>query len=116
MLKSPADQERGIIGGDRLFHGGDPTCEQLSPTSFRCTLERPPTGITFYDERGNQIDDVFLGVKRLSVDSTLHVDGACVSTRVDGRAWDCYLGQEAVERGVLEPGMLGRYWPEPATG
>jgi hypothetical protein len=116
VLKSAAEQERGILEGDYVFHGSDPTCEQLSATSFRCTLARPPAGMTFYDESGKQILNAFLGVKRLTVDSTLHVDGACVSTRADGRTWACYLGQEAVQRGALDPEMLGRYWPEPGTG
>jgi hypothetical protein len=116
LLKSAIEEEAGVLGGHQLFAGSQPNCEPLSPTSFRCTLERPPTGMTFYREDGTLANDLWLGVKAATVDSTQHIDGACVSIRADGRAWNCYLGQEAVERGLLAPSMLGRYQPEPPTG
>jgi hypothetical protein len=105
-----------VHGGWWLFHGSNPRCEARSATSFHCTLDEPPTGMTFYDEDGRELLDVFLGMKATTVDSDLRIDGACVSVRADGRAWDCYLGREAVERGLLHEHLLGQYQPEPPTG
>jgi hypothetical protein len=115
VLKSTRDEQLGMIEGYQLFAGSRPSCESLTSTSFRCTLEEPPTGMTFYDESGHKLLDRFLGLKAETVDSTRHVDGACVSIRADGRAWNCFLGDDAVERGLLRAEMLGRYQPETPT-
>jgi hypothetical protein len=126
VLKTTQEEERGILEGHVLFAGSDPTCTALSSTSFRCTLERPPTGMTFYegpkgsteyDEKTwTPAEDLLLGAKMQTVDSTSHIDGGCVSTRADGREWHCYLGQEAVRRGIIGPDLLGAYQPGPASG
>ena len=114
--KSTGEAEQGLLGGSWLFHGSNPRCEALSAASFHCTLDEPPAGMTFYDEEGRQVFDVFLGLKRVTVDAEKRVDGACVSLTADGRSWDCYLGEEAVARGLLRTELLGRYWPGPPTG
>jgi hypothetical protein len=116
VLKSTADEERGLLAGSWLFHGSEPQCESRSATSFRCTLAEPPAGTTLYDEDGRRLRDVFLGLKRVTVDSELRVDGACISVRADGRSWDCFLGEAAVARGLIREELLGRYWPEPPAG
>ena len=115
VLKSAEDEQQGMIEGYQLFDGSRPTCESLTSTSFRCTLAKPPTGMTFYDEHGQKLLDRFLGIKAETVDSTQHVDGACVSIRADGRAWNCFLGEEAVKHGLISAEMLGVYRPEAAT-
>jgi hypothetical protein len=115
VLKSTGDEQQGMIEGYQLFDGSRPTCEPLTPTSFRCTLEEPPTGMTFYDQNGHRLLDRFLGLTAETVDATNHVDGACVSIRTDGRAWNCFLGDEAVKRGLIRAEMLGVYRPEPST-
>ncbi|MBA3366689.1 MAG: hypothetical protein H0U03_13065 [Actinobacteria bacterium] len=127
LLKSAADEEQGIVGGHQLFAGSEPTCKPVSATSFRCTLDRPPTGMTFYTEdrkgstvydgkRFTPVFDKLLGVKVETVDSTRHVDGGCVSISADGRTWNCFLGQSAVDHDIIGPALLGAYLPEPATG
>lgn len=115
VLKSPAEEEQGILAGHLLFAGAQPQCEALTATSFRCTLEEPPTGMTFYREDA-QVFDEFLGMKVETVDSTRHVDGGCVSISADGRSWNCFLGQSAIDHDIIDPGFLGTYLPEPATG
>jgi hypothetical protein len=115
VLKSAAQEQQGIVEGYQLFEGSSPTCTPLTATSFRCTLGKPPTGMTFYDEQGRPVLDRFLGLKAETVDSTRHVDGACVSIANDGRLWQCYLGQEAVDRGILNQQLLGRYEPQRPT-
>jgi hypothetical protein len=127
VLKSTSDEEQGILGGHRLFAGSEPECRALSATAFRCTLDRPPTGMSFYRQdpngatvyrgkRYSPASDMFLGVKVPTVDSTSHVDGGCVSISADGRIWNCFLGQSAVDHGVIGAGYLGDYSPEPPTG
>jgi hypothetical protein len=115
VLKSTEDEQQGMIEGYQLFDGSRPSCESLTSTSFRCTLEQPPIGMTFYDEHGHQLLDRFLGLKAETVDSTRHVDGACVSIRPDGRAWNCFVGDDAVKHGVLRAERLGIYQPETPT-
>lgn len=127
MLKSAADEQQGMVGGHEIFAGSQPSCEALTASSFRCTLDKPPTGMTFGREdpagsivyRGKRYTpafDIFLGMKFPTVDSTHHVDGACVSISADGRTWNCYLGQSAVEQGIIGPTMLGHYQPDRPTG
>ena len=127
VLKSAVEEEQGILHGHQLFTGAQPQCEALDASSFRCTVERPPTGMTFYreDAEGSTtydgrtwtpVFDMFLGMKVETVDSTRHVDGGCVSISADGRIWNCFLGQSAVDHGIIGSGFLGDYLPEPATG
>lgn len=116
FLKTADDQEAGLVAGWQLFAGSDPVCERLSAVSFNCTLAQPPTGMTFYDEQGNQLLDAFLGIKAETVDSTRHIDGACAALSRDGRRWECLLGGEAVKRGWLAPNRLGTFLPETPTG
>jgi hypothetical protein len=125
-LKTIAEEERGLLDGHALFQGSDPTCAALTAVSFRCTLEKPPTGMAIYEsppgqskyepDTSTRLFDKFLGAKMQTVDATLHIDGGCISRRADGRTWDCYLGEEAVRRDIIGPDLLGAYQPEPARG
>lgn len=126
VLKTTEDEERGILDGHTLFEGSRPDCTALTSTSFRCTLDTPPTGMAFYEnppgqtrydeETSMRVYDKFLGMKIATVDATSHVDGGCIAISADGRTWDCYLGQEAVNREIIDLGFLGVYQPEPAAG
>ena len=51
-----------------------------------------------------------------TVDSEKRIDGGCIGASDDGRVWDCYLGELAVERGILVPELLGQYQPGPGHG
>jgi hypothetical protein len=116
VLKSDSAEEQGLLGGHLLFKGTHPTCTSLTPTSFVCHLETAPTEMAFYGPDGKRLTDAWLGVKAGTVDATHHVDGGCVATTADGRTWQCYLGEEAVQRGIIGPDYLGDYLPEPPTG
>jgi len=119
IVKSTAEEEQGILDGHLLFTGAQPQCETLTATSFRCKLESPPTGMTFYRENAQGstvVDGMLLGAKVETVDSTRHVDGGCVSISADGRVWNCFLGQSAVDQGIIGASFLGHHLPEPATG
>jgi hypothetical protein len=116
VLKSSAEEAQGLLGGHLLFRGTHPTCEQLTATSFVCTLESVPTEMTFYGPDGGELHDVYLGFKTATVNTQHRVDGGCVATTADGRTWRCYLGQEAVTRDIIGASYLGAYQPEPPTG
>jgi hypothetical protein len=60
LTKSSADEERGLLEGYALFRGTDPTCRQLTPASFFCRLDRPPTEITFYSSDGKLLRNAYL--------------------------------------------------------
>ena len=116
VLKTTEEEQQGLLGGHLLFKGTDPTCRQLTAASYSCVLARPPTAMTFYDDKGDRLTDVFLGVKTATVDTDKRVDGGCVSTSADGTRWDCYLGEEAVRHQIVSRDFLGKYLPEPPTG
>jgi hypothetical protein len=116
LLKSPAEEQLGMIEANTLFAGSNPTCVSASASAFHCTLARTPTGETFYAQDGTQLLDVFLGMKMPTVDTTRHVDGGCVARSADGRSWDCYLGHAAVTHGVIGATLLGDYAPIPVAG
>lgn len=107
LNKTAQQEERGLVDGSATFAGTHPTCTQVSLTQFHCVLASVPTELTFPN------GGTFVGVKMSSVDSTKHVDGGCVGRSRDGLVWDCYLGQEAVRRGIVDSGYLGQFVPDP---
>jgi len=108
LFKSPAEEERGLPAGSALFIGTDPTCTTVDDDQFHCTLESAPTV--------EYIEGSYLGAKMLTVDSTKHIDGGCIARSADGLAWDCYLGEAAVEHEILVRDLLGQYQPGPSHG
>jgi hypothetical protein len=109
LLKSPAEEQASILAGTTLFRGSDPACLQVGDLEYRCTLAAAPTGETFGASP-------FPGMKVETVGAGGDVDGGCVSTTPDGRAWDCYLGEEAVQRGIIGAALLGMASPGPSAG
>jgi hypothetical protein len=79
--------------------------------------EITPSGSTEYAKgKWKRVYDKFMDVKIETVDSSKHIDGGCVSISADGRTWNCYLGQGAVDHGIIGADLLGQYLPEPASG
>jgi hypothetical protein len=116
LLKSPKDEQTGMVEASTLFRGSDPVCVSVAADAFHCTLDRPPTGETFFDQDGTQRLDVFLGMKQATVDSTNHIDGGCVSDSADGLSWQCYLGPAAVSHDIISESFLGTLSLGPAAG
>jgi hypothetical protein len=115
LIKSPADEEQGLLDGYALFKGTHPNCRQLTTASFLCRLDRPPTEITFYSKDGHLLPNAYLGIKAETVNREKRVDGGCIATTTDGREWSCYLGEEAVAKGIIARSYLGTYLPVPPT-
>ena len=115
LLKSPQDEQTGMVEAETLFQGSSPVCVSVSADAFHCTLDRSPTGETFYSQDGTQLLNVFLGMKQMTVDSTNHIDGGCISDSADGLSWQCYLGAAAVSHDVVNEGLLGMLSPGPTA-
>jgi hypothetical protein len=44
------------------------------------------------------------------------VNGGCRSLASDGKTWECYIGQKAVDEQIIGQGFLGQYAPTPGVG
>ena len=108
LVKSPAEEEIGLLDADATFAGTKPLCIATGPRAFRCTIDHTPTGLL--------VEGSYVGVKVASVDSADRIDGGCIGRSVDGKAWDCYLGQAAVTRGIVDAAVLGSLRSNPAHG
>jgi hypothetical protein len=108
LLKSPAQESQGLLDASATFAGTHPQCVAVAPQHFRCTVDQTPKGLV--------IQGSWIGTKMASVNAERRVDGGCVAVSDDGRAWDCYLGDLAIKRGIVDSSVLGQYVQEPAHG
>ena len=98
---------RSLPQGTLALAGTHPTCTVvIQDVEYHCTLERAPAP---------EISD-WKGTVEPTVDATRHVNGGCRSLQSDGRAWECYLGQAAVDEKIIGAGFLGQYAPSPGVG
>jgi hypothetical protein len=105
---TPAQESQGLVHGEAIFRGTNPTCTRVNAHEFHCVLSSVPTGEISLGS--------YLGTKMGSVDSSKHVNGGCVATSADGMEWECYIGHAAVEHGILDQTVLGHYQPAPGHG
>jgi hypothetical protein len=108
LVRTNSEEEHALLAGHTVFAGTRPACTNVAAMEFRCILERQPTGL--------RVEGSYRGTKVQTVDGNDRVDGGCIAISDDGRIWTCYVGELAVERGVLSPGVLGHYQPGPAHG
>jgi hypothetical protein len=92
-------ESHGLLASDAVFAGTHPHCDQVASAQFRCLLDAVPTGLV--------VSGPYTGTRVATVDAQSHVNGGCVATSADGRIWDCYIGQPAVERGIVDQSYLG---------
>ena len=110
LAKSEAEEAQGLLDGHSVFAGTTPVCTLVSEGHFRCVLDRPPTG------QGTTVEGSYRGAKFQTVDAEMRIDGGCIGISDDGRTWDCYLGELAVEHDILSPGVLGQVQSGPGHG
>ena len=65
------------------------------------------------DAQGNP---AWQGTVEPSVDVSKHVNGGCRSLAQDGREWECYIGQAAVDQQLIGESLLGELAPTPGVG
>jgi hypothetical protein len=98
---------RSLPAGTLALAGTQPSCTVVvQDVEYRCTLERAPAP---------EVSD-WLGTVEPTVDATKHVNGGCRSLASDGREWECYLGDAAVDQKIIGPDLLGEYAPAPGRG
>jgi hypothetical protein len=100
-----SDVAAGMPAGAVIFADSDPTCVQSDAKTYRCTLARPPAP---------EISD-FLGAGEGLVIAG-KIAGGCVGVDHDGMTWNCFLGQDAVDQGIIDKGFLGQPAPFPGRG
>ncbi|MFT3864185.1 MAG: hypothetical protein QM729_07930 [Solirubrobacterales bacterium] len=114
------DQEvaHGVAGLEWMMAGTEPTCTALREgVEYDCTLAKPPQeeapispseSVGDVHGRAGEWKGYVIGI----VNKTGHVSGGCRAESADGTRWRCYLGQESIRQGSLEPSALGQYLPE----
>jgi hypothetical protein len=99
--------EKSIPAGTFSLIGTHPTCTVVKANvEYHCLLGSSPA-----PEVSN-----WKGTVEPTVDATKHVNGGCRSLASDGREWECYVGQAAVDQKIVGQGFLGQYAPSPGRG
>jgi hypothetical protein len=93
--------------GTLSLEGTEPSCTVVEANvEYHCLLARNPAP---------EVSD-FKGTVEPTVDAAKHVNGGCRSLTSDGREWECYIGQAAVQQQIIGAGFLGQYAPSPGVG
>ena len=101
------DVAHSLPAGTAALIGTDPTCRAVEEgVEYHCTLAGSPSP---------EVSD-WKGTVEPTVDATKHVNGGCRALRSDGREWECYIGQAAVDQQIISRGFLGQYAPAPGHG
>lgn len=107
-LISTDDVAAGLPGGTRMLAGTAPKCTVVRDgAEYHCVLARLPAEPEVADLKGTV---------EPTVDRTRHVNGGCRSLTSDGRAWQCYIGNAAVDEQIVSADFLGEYMPSPGVG
>jgi hypothetical protein len=80
-----------------VLQGVVPSCTTLDNIEYECTIAAYPDLVL--------ID--LTGFATPIVDDTSHVSGGCRATTPDALKWTCYIGQAAVDQGVIGADYLG---------
>jgi hypothetical protein len=113
QLISNNDVAQSLPAGTLALAGTEPTCTVVTKdVEFHCTLAKAPA-IEVTDAHGNP---AWKGTVEPSVDAGKHVNGGCRGLSDDGLAWECYIGQAAVDQKIIGQQFLGEYQPTPGVG
>ena len=91
--------ERGMPGGSVIFTDTDPTCTTSDGIVFDCTLAHAPTA---------EVLDDYTDAGELIVDDESASTVVAVVWTPRGMHWTCYIGERAVEEGILVADLLGQ--------
>jgi hypothetical protein len=99
QLISTGDVAASMPAGTLALAGTEPTCTVVTKdVEFHCLLAKAPAP---------EVSD-WKGTVEPSVDASKHVNGGCRSLASDGREWECYIGQAAVDQKIIGQGFLGQ--------
>jgi hypothetical protein len=107
QLTSPSAVAQSMPAGTLALAGTEPTCTVVTQdVEFHCTLAKAPAP---------EISD-WKNTVEATVDASKHVNGGCRSLASDGKTWECYLGQKAVDEQIIGQSFLGQFAPSPGVG
>jgi hypothetical protein len=113
QLISSDQVARSMPAGTLALAGTEPSCTVVvKDVEFHCVLAKAPAG-EVTDSNGNP---AWKGTVEPSVDASKHVNGGCRSLASDGREWQCYIGQAAVDQQIIGQSLLGEFAPSPGVG
>ena len=91
-LITPGQVARSLPAGEVLLKGTHPRCTALLVGSeYRCVLGKAP---------GAQPTG-WAGANEITENSNGNVSGACIAQNSGGTVWTCYVGQAAVDHGLV---------------
>jgi hypothetical protein len=106
-LTSTDEVAASMPAGTLSLAGTEPTCTVVqADVEFHCVLAHAPAP---------EVSD-WMGTVEPTVDASKHVNGGCRSLASDGLAWECYIGEAAVQQKIVGQGFLGQYAPGPGVG
>jgi hypothetical protein len=106
-LTSTSEVAQSMPAGTLALAGTEPTCTVVKDNvEFHCTLAKAPAP---------EVSD-WKGTVEPSVDASKHVNGGCRSLASDGREWQCYIGQAAVDQKIIGQSLLGEFASAPGQG
>lgn len=101
------DVAQSMPAGTLALAGTEPTCTVVTEgVEFHCVLANAPAP---------EVSD-WKGTVEPTVDASKHVNGGCRGLTSDGKEWQCYIGQAAVDQQIIGQGFLGEYAPSPGVG
>ena len=107
-LISNEEVAASLPAGTLMLEGTEPRCTVIEQdVEYRCELTKPIANPEASDLKGTV---------EPTVDATKHVNGGCRSLDSEGRSWQCYIGQAAVDQKIIGQGFLGEYAPVPGVG
>jgi hypothetical protein len=99
--------------GTLALAGTEPTCTVVTKdVEFHCVLAKAPAS-EVTDAHGNP---AWRGTVEPTADASKQVNGGCRSLQQDGREWECYIGQAAVDQKIIGRQFLGQPMPSPGVG
>ena len=106
-LTGTSEVAQSMPAGTLALAGTEPACTVVQENvEFHCVLAKAPAP---------EVSD-WKGTVEPSVDTSKHVNGGCRSLASDGREWECYVGQAAVDQKIIGQGLLGEFQPAPGQG
>ena len=109
QLLNSDDVARSMPAGTLMLAGTEPRCTIVhDQVEYHCTLAHAP--------HGELAPGQMKGTVEPTVDAHGTVNGGCRSLDPDGRTWQCYVGQAAVDQKIVGQSFLGQHSAGPGVG
>ena len=113
QLIRTSDVAQSMPAGTLALAGTQPTCTVVTDdVEFHCVLAKAPAA-EVTDAHGNP---AWKGTVEPSVDAEQARQRRLPFAHQDGREWECYIGQAAVDQKIIGQSLLGEFAPAPGVG